>query len=636
MLVRSTVASKTKWIRGALIGILSTVTCGLTAWSQPPDSDEAKQALVRSFAQGREAFASESWDAAAQSFRRVSEQCPGSPLALESNYYATLADWKQQDANGPDTNCPDSMRRWLREAKSLQERLKQAHRSAPSSWNTWIANMHLLLAQAERQQQQGERAEQRLRALLELPESDRAPEFAWPEEPPSNASVWYELGLLTGEDRRDWPKAIEFFQQAFETSPDASELRCAALASMAKAYLQLEQWDATLASIDQLESLATNESWQTKGALLRSQLANARQDNAAVGESLKPAVDGVLAGRTDVKLAYEVALALLEAQNEEDGEKVLMHLIQREPSHPLAIEARIRVARRAIQRHAWEEAKGHLDQAIELGSSPAWIAHALLARGQVQLKLGLPDSAIDDLSLALEHAASDLELATAIRFELGEALLQKQRWDEAKVHWEYLAQRYQDSEAHLPAWMARVWLHQAELQALRQQWQEAEVIVSRIQSQFPECDCRDDVDYFRARCLISKAQFDEARQLLDRIAREPMQRSAELAARARWMTGETFLMQRRYAEALKAYESVLETGSSPYWQSAAWMQIGQCCELLRDVSAAREAYQTLVDKYAEGPFGIVAQQKLDSLGSSNAPRPSTARTPNDTPVVKQR
>jgi tetratricopeptide (TPR) repeat protein len=174
------------------------------------------------------------------------------------------------------------------------------------------------------------------------------------------------------------------------------------------------------------------------------------------------------------------------------------------------------------------------------------------------------------------------------------------------------------------------------MQALRQNWKGAEAIVSRIQSQFPECDCRDDVDYLRARCLISKAGFDEARQLLDRIAREPTDRSLELAARSRWMMGETFLMQRRYAEALQAYESVLETGSSPYWQSAAWMQIGQCQELLRDVPAARKAYQTVVGRYADGPFGEVAQQKLDSLGSSEAPRQSTARTLNDTPVVKQR
>lgn len=95
-------------------------------------------------------------------------------------------------------------------------------------------------------------------------------------------------------------------------------------------------------------------------------------------------------------------------------------------------------------------------------------------------------------------------------------------------------------------------------------------------------------------------------------------------------------MQRRFGEALQAYEAVLETGSSPYWQSAAWMQMGQCRELMRDPSAARNAYQSVVDRDADGPFGVAAQQKLNSLESFRAPGAPSVRTSNDNPVVNQR
>jgi TolA-binding protein len=214
--------------------------------------------------------------------------------------------------------------------------------------------------------------------------------------------------------------------------------------------------------------------------------------------------------------------------------------------------------------------------------------------------------------------------------------LQRQQWDDANKHWEVLIKRFPDSDAHPPKWMARVWLHQAEMQALRQNWVAVETIVSRIQSQFPECDCRDDVDYIRARCFISKARFDDARQLLDRIAREPTHPLPDLAARARWMMGETFLMQRRYAEALQAYEGALGTGSSLYWQSAARMQIGQCHELLRDGSAARDAYQSLLDKDADGAFSTMAQQRLASLEPTVAPTLQSNRTSNESPVGNKR
>ncbi|MFN6127614.1 MAG: tetratricopeptide repeat protein [Planctomycetota bacterium] len=631
MFVRAHIASKTVRTAPLLVWCAAVVLPGLLVRAQPPDSEEAKQLLVRSFVQGRDAFASEDWEKASEQFREVSKQCSGSPLALESNYYATLAEWKRGDRS-----CHESMQAWLREAKLLQDRLRHANRPSPSSWDAWIGNMHLLLAQTERQRQQWESAESRLAALLELADSERSQDFAWPAQKVSIANAWYERGLLAQDRHQDWGKAKDCFQQALDASPDGSELRCELVSSIAKTHIQLAEWDASEESIAQLESLAMNDHWRAKAALLRGDIAKARQDAAAFAKALQPAVAWALSGRTDLQLAYELALALLEAREEEDGEAVLIHIVQRDPKHPVTIEARVHIARRAIERGAWQQAKERLDEAIAMGCAPAWIPHARLARGQAHLKLGLPASAVDDLTVALEYVGEDVGLETAIRFELGEALMQSQRWDEANEHWEFLAGRYKDSTAELPSWLARVWLHQAEMQALRQNWIEAEAIVSRIQAQFPECDCRDDVDYLKARCLISKAGFDEARQLLDRIAREPTVRSLELAARSRWMMGETFLMQRRYAEALQAYESVLETGSSSYWQSAAWMQIGQCHELLRDVPAAREAYQTLMDRYADGPFGEIAQQRLDSLGSSDAPRQSTARTLNDTPVVKQR
>jgi tetratricopeptide (TPR) repeat protein len=235
------------------------------------------------------------------------------------------------------------------------------------------------------------------------------------------------------------------------------------------------------------------------------------------------------------------------------------------------------------------------------------------------------------LTLALEYVSDDIELETTIRFELAESLRQLQQWDEASVHWNLLSNRFESNEPgiELPSWLARVWLHQAELQALRQNWLDAEKMVSKIQAQFPECDCRGDVDYIRARCLISKAQFDEARILLEQIATQTAGSPPDLKARAWWMMGETFLMQRRYREAMQPYARVLEMESSPYWKSASWMQIGQCSELLRDPETARKAYQSILDHDANGPFRDNAQQRLALLPASNAPEPSTIRTSKD-------
>jgi len=671
MLKRSIVASKTKSFSLALGGlVLAMAYCQIAAGQnaggqiaagqniggqiagdrvaadEAPSAnslDDTKGLIVHSFSQARHAFSNQQWDQASALFREVSKACPGSPLALESNYFAMLADGKLQDPK-----AYESMLQWLRDAKLLQDRIVLAKRAAPAIWESWIANTHLLAAQHERQQLQTELAEGRLQGLLQIPGSERSTEWAWPTKGDAAANAWFELGLVAQECRHDWQKSLECFQKAVQASREGSELQCQAMTALVKSHIQLSEPQQVIEGIEQLEKVAPNPTWRTRSALLRSEAARANHDASAFAQALQPAIEWTLAGQTDLTTAYELALALIEARDDEHADAVLNHIIERESNHPLAIEARIRLARGAIQRRDWQVAKERLDQAIELGCSRTWIPHARLARGQVLLELGLPDAAHDDLVIALQNLQDDknssdlntpsgnIELETAIRFELGEALLQRQQWDDANKHWEVLIKRFPDSDAHPPKWMARVWLHQGEMQALRQNWAEVETIVSRIQSQFPECDCRDDVDYIKARCFISKARFDDARQLLDRIAREPTHLSPDLAARAWWMMGETFLMQRRYAEAVQAYESVLGTGSSLYWQSAARMQIGQCYELLRDGLAARNAYQSLLDKDADGVFSAIAQQKLTSLEPTVAPTLQSNRTSNESPVGNKR
>jgi tetratricopeptide (TPR) repeat protein len=626
-------ASKVKLARAIACVWISLAFVPFRAFSDPPAIDDVRSAMVRTFTEARDAFARKDWNAASQSFRSVSQQCAGSPLALEANYFALMADWQRKDEK-----CHETMQAWLREAKSMQDRLVQSQRPAPQSMDGWISNVQLMLAQSEKKNQQLDQAERRLKSLLRLDDVEREIESAWPSTTASFAAAWLELGLLAQESRKDLGQAELCFRRAVESSQEASELQLQSLAALAKTQLQLSEHEGCQESIARLEQMASSDSWRTKAALLKSDLARARQDAAAFAEALRPVVELALAGRTDLQLAYELAVALLEAREDEDSEAILVHIIHREPENPIAVEARIRLARQRMKRQEWNDAQQLLDQAIGLGCTDHWVPHARLARAQVHLALGIPASARDDLTLALQVVSDDIELETTIRFELAESLRQLQEWDEASVHWNLLSSRFEDasSENPLPAWLARVWLHQAELQALRQNWSEAEAIVSKIQFQFPECDCRGDVDYMRARCLISKAQFDDARNLLEQIATHTAVSSPDLKARAWWMMGETFLMQRRYREALQPYARVLEMESSPYWKSASWMQIGQCSELLRDPETARQAYQSIVDQDADGPFRETAQQRLKLLPASNATESPNVRTSQDRPGYQQK
>jgi TolA-binding protein len=98
------------------------------------------------------------------------------------------------------------------------------------------------------------------------------------------------------------------------------------------------------------------------------------------------------------------------------------------------------------------------------------------------------------------------------------------------------------------------------------------------------------------------------------------------------MIGETHLMQRKYTDAIAAYEQVLGSGAQQYWISAAWMQMGQCYELLRDVSSARVVYQQIVDRDSEGVLTSQARDRLAAL----LELPPNARTSREGSGEKQR
>ena len=146
-------------------------------------------------------------------------------------------------------------------------------------------------------------------------------------------------------------------------------------------------------------------------------------------------------------------------------------------------------------------------------------------------------------------------------------------------------------------------------------WKQAEEIVLRIRNDFPKCNRACEVDYLLARCLVSKADFDAARQILNSITQRENSTPDELVARGYWMTGETYLMQRKYSDALDAYREVLKIPNQEYWISACLLQIAQCCEATQDTQGAKDACETIVNQFSDSPFVPAARERLGRLPS---------------------
>lgn len=127
------------------------------------------------------------------------------------------------------------------------------------------------------------------------------------------------------------------------------------------------------------------------------------------------------------------------------------------------------------------------------------------------------------------------------------------------------------------------------------------------------------VQILEAELAVRGARMDEARAILERLAREPAT-SAELKPRTQWMIGETYFLQERYTEAIDAYRRVDAIDPRSDWAVAAMLQSGKAFEKLGLHRDAATCYTALLTRFPTSPHVEQARLRLAQIGS-----PATTR-----------
>ncbi len=569
------------------------------------------QDLPTLFRSASSAFADNDFPRAGREFREAAKLCEGSELSLQCEYFAALADWNAESSE----RTAKGLETWLEDAKLLEIRLKSKGSQIQSkAWNQWLECAHLVQAKWEIQRGQLEQAKKRLEKLVEqaeLQESNPTEAQAWPCQYKPAPNTWMELGYLTLPSNP--AGAVRCFEKASESCGNDPKLQVLARLGSAQAYAKLCEWEKVIRETGNLSG-KTNEAVHQVQAKLLETNAKRKLNRVDIASDLEALYDLAMGADVPAPIGYEVALALMESGLADKSDALLLHLVQRFPAAPITSEARIRFARSALEKGDWETAKRFTQESLQLGCPPEWVAYAHYLYGKSLLQTQDTSGGIRELELALQAKQQSVEIETAVRYDLAEALYQSQSWDKASEQLDWLRQRSQSMDKP-PVWLPVVLLRQAELLANKNDWSAAEKIVSEIRTNFPECSKASEVDYLLARCRIAKADFDAARQLLEKLvvpSNEPVI-AADLAARAVWMIGETYMMQRRYAEALNAYEKVFGISEQTYWHAACALQIAVCLELVQETTIAAEWYNRVITSYASSPFAATAKERLETL-----------------------
>lgn len=601
---------------GRLLTLVASCCFACLASAQTADSNP----LVEQYQKARVAYIAKQYEEASTLFQNVAELCAGSELAIQCEYFSLMSDWTLQPSEETATQLAswiDNSKEWIAKARAA------GHSTDTSSLDNWIDNAQLLCAKWDRLQKRQDKAETRLRSLLENRSAASSQGIV-------SASAWLELGSMLLHDRAQYPEADRCFRESMTScgqniANDSAGNAILQVQNQAAFGLAVVNWhqgnmEEAKQAVSKLNPAELDADLAIQVRLLRSKLAAASRDIATIASELEPAVEIALAGNPTALALYELAIALLEAGDAPKSDSILAQIVQRFPEAPIAVEARVRLAQRAVEQRKWADAIPLAEQAIQQGCSPELLPHAQLALGQSLLETGRSQAALSALETIPLNETLALDLQLSIRFQLGESLYQLERWPEAERHWRWLlelAKQVETETKKSPPWLSKILLRKAELLAFQREWKQAEEIVLRIRQDFPECNHRSEVDYLLARCLISRAEFDEARNALELVSKRLNATSSQLLARTHWMAGETYMMQRRYDQAQIQYEKVLQVPDQKYWHAAALLQIGQCCEASQDPKTAHDAYSRIIEQFSDSPFVTLARERLAVLPSKS-------------------
>lgn len=303
------------------------------------------------------------------------------------------------------------------------------------------------------------------------------------------------------------------------------------------------------------------------------------------------------------RVLYERGWLALDRDDQVAADKYFTELSQRLPASPLAGDATLKLAELAYSRGDYQKS---FDDTVNLAGrnpDPSLQVPLYYRQGLAAQKLGKTA----DAKAAFEKLTRDFpsdRLTAVARFWLGELEFEAGDFPAAVSQFEAVLNS-PDAERYHPTAQLRL----AECYFGQKEWNRAIETAETLGRGANPALARE-AQYVQGRALAQQAKFDEAREKFAAVIGDDR---SEISAKARFMTAETFLHQRRYTDALRDYLQVKILYRLPEWQAMALLQAGKCHEELTETEKAIQAYQQLLDEFPSTTSAPAAKERLNTM-----------------------
>ncbi len=339
---------------------------------------------------------------------------------------------------------------------------------------------------------------------------------------------------------------------------------------------------------------------------------------------------------------YELAWSQHDCGQQEVAELMFAEIAENYPDSPYRIDACYRSAMLARDLGNKTRAELRLRQLIDWAPQHALTAYAHytlaeFAKDDEQWKKAIP------LFQRVTETAADEGLLNPARYWLAESHYQAGQIEQAERQF----QAIQGIEFDQPDMPSIIHLRLAQCAARRADWNAVESMVqaarqpdspdaaidpdSGINSELAaSTDSADSasyqLDYLQGRVYMSRAKFQEAREMFDKVLNHPQAAGTRTAAMSQWMIGESWFHQEQFQDALHAYLLVDSLYDFPDWRSLALLQAAKCHFQLGDPETASKTCQRMLQTFPDSSHAADARVLLAELDAAQVPEKQKPKT----------
>jgi TolA-binding protein len=358
-------------------------------------------------------------------------------------------------------------------------------------------------------------------------------------------------------------------------------------------------------------------------ARVRLAISLQRSGGRQIGGEAAALLEQFLDRQPDHELAdlarYELAWARHDQGDIAGAERQFAGIVDDYPESEYRVDACYRAA--MLSRDLGDESRCRLrlQQLIHWAPDNRLAAYAHYTLGELASRQEDWDTAMREFETVVETAV-DASLIQPARYQLAEALYQSgnlQRAEEAFVGLQEI--RFED-----PGINTVIGLRLAQCAARRTDWRQVEKLVAALRQETTDTTTAFQLDYLQGRVCMSRAEFNEARQMFARVLASEEASGTQTAAMSQWMTGESWFHQEEYQDALRAYLLVDSLYDFPQWRSLALLQAAKCHLQLGDTETAMKTCRRMLDTFPDSSHASDARELLAEISeSAQPPKPRT-------------